>query len=170
MGAPTGVGDFFEILEDDLSFRSLLRFIVPAPFGDLPDCRGYSGELKFSWFRWPLPLRDHDCDVVIGIFRKRHLSGRKLGWWSKPGYAALLKNMHTSTITIDKEYMSDLLVGFCFTSLMALPKSRSSGAQYRIVQPRPEVEALTESMFFVIEQSPKSERWGLPSASMRIFG
>ena len=32
------------------------------------------------------------------------------------------------------------------------------------------VEALTESMFLVIEQRPKSERRGLPSPSMRIFG
>lgn len=83
---------------------------------------------------------------------------------------ALLRNIHTSTITIDKEYMSDVFVGFSFTFLIAFPTSRSSGAQYRTVQPRLAVEALTDSMLFVIEQSPKSERWGLPFASMRIFG
>lgn len=32
------------------------------------------------------------------------------------------------------------------------------------------IEALTESMFFEIEQRPKLERWGTPSESMRRFG
>jgi len=73
-------------------------------------------------------------------------------------------------MTIDKEYTSDSFVGFLFTSLMAFPRSRSSGAQYRNVQPWWGVEALADSMFLVIEQSPKSVRSGEPLASISIFG
>jgi len=72
-------------------------------------------------------------------------------------------------MTIDKEYTSDSFVGLLFISLTAFPGSRSSGAQYRIVQPWRGVEALPDSMFFVIEQSPKSASRGRPFASMSIF-
>jgi hypothetical protein len=73
-------------------------------------------------------------------------------------------------MTIDKEYTSDLFVRFFFSSLTRPSVSRSSGAQYRIVQLWLGVEALTESMFIVIEHRPKSERRGLPVESTRMFG
>ena len=63
-----------------------------------------------------------------------------------------------------------MFVGFFFSVRMVPSVSRSSGAQYRTVQPWFGVEALTESMFLVIEQRPKSERRGLPPLSTRIFG
>ena len=78
VGAPTSVKDIFEILEDGLGFQSLLRFPVPALFGDLPDSRGNSRGFKTNWLRWSLPLRDHNCDVGVRMVRKRHLPSRKL--------------------------------------------------------------------------------------------
>jgi len=38
VGALTGVSEVFKTLQDDLGFRSLFCFLVPAFFGDLPDC------------------------------------------------------------------------------------------------------------------------------------
>ena len=72
-------------------------------------------------------------------------------------------------MTIDKEYTSDLSVSFCFTSMTAFPTPRSSGSQYRIVPSLRGVEALTDSIFSVIEHREKSERRGQPFASMSIF-
>ena len=81
----------------------------------------------------------------------------------------LSENKRTSTMTIDREYTSDLYIRFLFSNLTIPPTTRSSGAQKRIVVAWLGVEALTESMFCVIEQRRKSERRGLPFASMRIF-
>jgi len=78
MGTPTSVENSFETLEDSLGFRSLLRFLVPALSGDLPDFSGYSRGFKTAWFRWTLPLRNHDGNIVVRMFGKRHLPGRKL--------------------------------------------------------------------------------------------
>jgi len=69
-------------------------------------------------------------------------------------------------MTIDSEYISDLFVGLLLVTSLG---SNSSGAQKRSVPPWSGVEALTESLSFVIEQQPKSERRGLPFASIRIF-
>ena len=75
----------------------------------------------------------------------------------------------TSIMTIDSAYMSDLTVGACF---LRLPENtaRSSGAAQRTVPPLCGVDALTEMGFFVIEESPKSARRGLPFTSMRMLG
>lgn len=72
-------------------------------------------------------------------------------------------------MTIDNAYMSDLMVGVIFSrSLENMPSS--SGAVQRIVLPPWGVDALTEAGFFVIEDSPKSARKGLPFESMRMLG
>jgi len=42
MGAPTSVGDVYELLEDFVGLWSLSRSLVPALLGDLPDPRGHS--------------------------------------------------------------------------------------------------------------------------------
>jgi len=78
MGVLTRVGEIFKVLEDGLGFRPLLRFLVPALFGDLPDCRGNPRGFEASRFRRSLPFRDHDRDIVVCIVRKRHLPGRNL--------------------------------------------------------------------------------------------
>ena len=68
--------------------------------------------------------------------------------------------------------MSDLFVGFgfCFRSFACSPGMRSSGAEYLVVPPLLGVEALADRMFIVMEQSPKSERRGVPVESTRILG
>ena len=76
--APTRISEFFKILEDDLGFRSLLRFLAPALFGDLPDRQGNSRSFEASWLLWSLPLRNQEEDVVVCIVRERHLPSRKL--------------------------------------------------------------------------------------------
>ena len=42
VGAYTNATNFPEIVENGVGLRSLLRFLTPTPFGDLPDRRGYS--------------------------------------------------------------------------------------------------------------------------------
>ena len=78
MVTPTRVKEGFKILEGGLDFQSLLRFLMPALSGDLPDSRGNSWGFEASWLRWSLPLRDHDGDVMIREVRERHLPSRKL--------------------------------------------------------------------------------------------
>jgi len=78
VGALTGVSEVFKTLKDDLGFWSLLCFLVPALFGNLPDCRGNPRSFKASRLRRSLPLHNHDGDTVVRIFRKRHPPGRKL--------------------------------------------------------------------------------------------
>ena len=46
MGAPTSVSNLPEVLEDEVDLWSLLFFIVPAFFGDLPDCGGHPRGVK----------------------------------------------------------------------------------------------------------------------------
>ena len=74
-------------------------------------------------------------------------------------------------MTIDKEYTSDLSVGFPRHTLPTSRVPKNSGALYRSVWPwlEIEVEALTESMFFTIDQRPDSEIRGVPSISTRMF-
>lgn len=78
VGAPTRVSEIFKILEDVLGLRSLLRFLMPALFCDLPDQQGYSGGLEAAWLRWSLPPQDQGDNIMIHVFGKRHLPGRKL--------------------------------------------------------------------------------------------
>ena len=79
----------------------------------------------------------------------------------------------TSMMTIANEYVSDFFVGRADLTLSASPaffdSTRSSGARQR-VEPLPfGVEALTERLFIVIDENPKSVRRGLPWGSMRMF-
>jgi len=78
MGVLTGVGEIFKTLEDGFGFWSLLRFLVPALLGDLPDCWGNPRGFGTSWLWRSLPFRDHDRDTVVRAVRKRHLPGRNL--------------------------------------------------------------------------------------------
>ena len=78
MGAPTIFIDTLETLENGVGFQSLLRFLAPALFGDLPDTCGHSGSFKAARLRRSLPFRDHEGDIVVRIVWKRHMSGRKL--------------------------------------------------------------------------------------------
>ena len=71
-------GEIFERSEDMFDVWSLLRFLVPALLGDLPDRWGHSWDFKRSRFRRAFPLRDHEEDPVDLEFRKGHLSGREL--------------------------------------------------------------------------------------------
>ena len=50
MGAPTSISEIFETLEDGAGFKSLLRFLIPTLFDDLP------GTPKLSGFGGHLPL------------------------------------------------------------------------------------------------------------------
>jgi hypothetical protein len=126
----TRVDKIFEMLDDDIDLRSLLRYLVPAFFGNLPDCRGHPWGIKVARFWWSLAPRNHHCDSQVRKFRKRHLSRHKLetetvGTWTIYN----LEHGHTSTMTIDKEYISDFSVGFRFSALATPLTSRSSGAQ-----------------------------------------
>ena len=49
VGTRTRVSGGFEILEDGIDLRSLLRLLVPTLFGDLPDRWGHSWGSK--WMR-----------------------------------------------------------------------------------------------------------------------
>ena len=42
VGAPTSIGDALQALENGVDLWSLLRPLVPALLGDLPDRRGHS--------------------------------------------------------------------------------------------------------------------------------
>ena len=74
----TRVSGMFEPLEDDLGFRSLLRFLVPALFGNLPDRWSNSRGFEASWLRWSLLFPENDGNGDIIIVGKWHLPGRKL--------------------------------------------------------------------------------------------
>ena len=52
VSAHTRLSKILEILEDDIDLRSLLRFLVPALFGNLPDRRGHSWGIKVKRFWW----------------------------------------------------------------------------------------------------------------------
>ena len=79
MSARTRAKECFQTLKDDVSFWSLLLFLVPALLSDLPDHWRNSRCIKGAWCLWPLPFQDYDRDVVILVIRKRHLPGHKLG-------------------------------------------------------------------------------------------
>ena len=69
--------------------------------------------------------------------------------------------------------MSDFFVGRTVLALSLsfdfVDSTRSSGARHR-VDPLPfGVEALTERLFIVIDENPKSVRRGLPPGPIRIF-
>ena len=78
MGAPTIFIDTLETLENGVGFQSLLRFLAPALFGDLPDTCGHSRSLEATRLRRSLSFRDHEGDIVVCMVWKRHMSGRKL--------------------------------------------------------------------------------------------
>lgn len=78
MGAPTSVKEIFETLENGVGFQSLLRFLVPTLFGDLPHSSGNSRSFEAAWLWRSLPLRNHDGDIVVRVFWKRHPPCRKL--------------------------------------------------------------------------------------------
>jgi len=80
MGVLTRVGEIFKTREDGFGFWSLLRFLVPALFGDLPDCQGNPRGFEASRLRRSLPSQDHDVDILVRIVRKRDPPGRKLEW------------------------------------------------------------------------------------------
>ena len=104
MGTTTSVSNSLEISEDEVDLWSLLRFLMPALLGDLPDCRSHSWGIKTTRFWWPFALRDHNGDVGIREFREGHLSGRELGTKrSEPGQIILSESRRTSTMTIEKE-------------------------------------------------------------------
>ena len=75
----TRFSKIFEILEDGVDFRSLLRFLVPTLFGDLPDCRGHSRGFKRTRLWWSFALRDHKDDSGVRNSGIGNLSGRELG-------------------------------------------------------------------------------------------
>jgi hypothetical protein len=78
VGAPTSISDILQRPEDCGDLRSLLRFLVPALFGDLPDRRGDPRGIKFARFRRPFALRDHNCDIGVRKPGKGHLPGDEL--------------------------------------------------------------------------------------------
>ena len=124
------VDKIFEMLDDDIDLRSLLRYLVPAFFGNLPDRRGHPWGVKVARFWWSLASGNHHCDSQVRKFRKGYLSRHELemeavGTWTIYN----LEHGHTSTMTIDKEYISDFSVGFRFSTLATPLTSRSSGAQ-----------------------------------------
>ena len=79
MGVLTRVGEIFKTLEDDLGFRSLPRFLMPALFRDHPDCRGHSRGVETARFLWAFALLDQSGDTRVREFGEGHLSGRELG-------------------------------------------------------------------------------------------
>ena len=78
MGAPTSVSGVLQIPENCVDLRSLLRFLVPALFSNLPDRRGDSWGIKVARFWWSFALRDQNCDIGVRKFGKGHPSGNEL--------------------------------------------------------------------------------------------
>ena len=68
----------FKSLEDDVSLWSLLWFLVPARFSDLPNVRGQPRSFKALGFLWPHPIRDLDHDAEVCESRKWSASCHQL--------------------------------------------------------------------------------------------
>ena len=107
MGAPTSVSDVLQIPKDCVNLWSLLRFLVPALFSDLPDRRGDSWGIKVARFWWSFALRDQNCDIGVRKFGKGHPSGneletRTIGTWARrtPGKQTYLHNNHGQGVHI----------------------------------------------------------------------
>ena len=79
MSAHTRIDKPFEILEDDVDLRSLLRVLVSTLFGDLPDRRGHPWGFETARLLWAFALRDQSGDMGVREFGEGHLSGHKLG-------------------------------------------------------------------------------------------
>ena len=127
----TRVSKIFEKPEDGVDLRSLLRFLLPALLRDLPDSRGHSWGIEGTRLGWSPAFRDHDYDIVVREFGKGHLSGHELETKTIRTWAHhVFSNGYTSTMTIAREYTSDIVVG----SLSWALSLRRSGADQRTVQ------------------------------------
>ena len=104
--------------------RSLLRFLVPAHFGNPPNVWSESWGFKGIWFLWSFPLREQRINVDVIKLLKRHLPGRELEQKDVTPVETPPWSWHTSTITMDNEYMSD-----SYVACPVPPNSSRSGAQ-----------------------------------------
>jgi hypothetical protein len=72
------VRKILKTLEDDVDLQSLLRFLVPAFFGNLPDRRGNSYGIKAGRFWWSLAPQNLPFDIGVVEFGKGDFSCREL--------------------------------------------------------------------------------------------
>ena len=75
----TRVRRILKILEDGVDLRSLLRFLAPAFFGNLPDRRGNSYGIKTGRFWWSFAPQNLPFDIGVFELRKGDFSCRELG-------------------------------------------------------------------------------------------
>ena len=126
----TRVSDILEVLEDDFGLRPLLRFLVPTFLGDRPNPWGDSWGIKVTRSLRSFSFSDHNSNLGICEFGKWHRSGHELvAKTIRTQVNCASRDGLTPTMTIDREYTSDLYVGFIASGLTTTPAPRSSGAQ-----------------------------------------
>ena len=72
------VSDLLQILKDGFDLRSLARFFVPAPLGDLPDRWAYSQGIMVLGLLWSPALKDQREDNRILEIREGDFSCHEL--------------------------------------------------------------------------------------------